>query len=62
MDDDGYEHAITNECLELSNHQLSEDGIYKNQHTFNPYNLHMGQLTVYRYWTCMHRIRKHSRL
>ncbi|KAK2157698.1 hypothetical protein LSH36_186g01008 [Paralvinella palmiformis] len=48
MDDDGFAHAITKECLAKSNHQLAEKGTYNNQHTYNPYNVHMGQLTVYR--------------
>lgn len=48
MDDDGYEHAVEDECLEQSAHQLPEGGTYNSQSTYNPYHLNMGQLTVYR--------------
>lgn len=48
MDHDAYEHSITEECLKKSNHQLSDIGTYESQVTYNPYNLHMGQMTVYR--------------
>lgn len=47
-----YEHAVTSECLQQSGH-LSEDGLpYEQTDTtaaYNPFNLPMGQLTVYRY-------------
>ena len=48
MDDDAYEHAITNECLIKSGHLSEEDAIYESQMTYDPFNIHMGQLTVYR--------------
>ena len=49
MDDDGYGHAILKECLDKTDHQMPEGGTYVNQGSYNPYNVHMGQLTVYRY-------------
>ncbi|CAH1796053.1 unnamed protein product, partial [Owenia fusiformis] len=48
MDHDAFEHAVEHECLELSNHQLPDNGKYNSQRTYNPYNRNMGQMTVYR--------------
>ncbi|XP_064617640.1 uncharacterized protein LOC135481843 [Liolophura sinensis] len=48
MDHDAYEHAITDECLEESKHQLPNEGTYESQTSYNPYNVHMGQMTIYR--------------
>lgn len=48
MDHDGYQHVVQDECLELSGHQLPPDGTYESQATSTAYNLHMGQMTVYR--------------
>ena len=48
MDHDAYQHEIEEECLEESGHSLPEDKTYESQMTFNPYDLHMGQMTVYR--------------
>ncbi|CAH1796048.1 unnamed protein product, partial [Owenia fusiformis] len=47
MDHDAFEHAVEHECLELSNHQLPDNGKYNSQRTYNPYNRNMGQMTVY---------------
>ena len=49
MDNDGYEHAIYDECTEGS-HDSDEKAIYESQSTYNPYNIHMGQMTIYRYY------------
>ena len=49
MDDDGYKHAVTHECLELSGHVMPEGGVYNSQGMKDPYIRHMGQLTVYRW-------------
>ena len=48
MDHDAYGHVITDECLEESQHQLNDEGVYESQSTYDPYNIHMGQMTVYR--------------
>lgn len=48
MDHDEYEHTITDECLEESKHQLPSGATYESQTSYNPYNVHMGQMTVYR--------------
>ncbi|CAC5391774.1 unnamed protein product [Mytilus coruscus] len=50
MDHDAYEHVITQECLKKSGrgHEDDEDRTYESQTTYNPYNVHMGQMTVYR--------------
>ncbi|VDI56209.1 Hypothetical predicted protein [Mytilus galloprovincialis] len=50
MDHDAYEHVITQECLKKSGrgHEDHEDRTYESQTTYNPYNVHMGQMTVYR--------------
>ena len=52
MDDDGYEHAITHECIEASNHTMPENGIYESQGNRDPYVIHAGQLTVHRLYDC----------
>ncbi len=52
MDHDAYQHEIEEECLEESGHQLPDDKTYESQMTYNPYDLHMGQLTVYRWVLC----------
>ena len=49
MDHDAFQHAVTDWCLEQSGHQLPEEGTYESQVTSNVYNLHMGQMTLYRY-------------
>jgi hypothetical protein len=54
MDHDAYGHEMIEECLQESGHQLPDEGIYESQKTSNVYNLHMGQMTVYRY--CIQRI------
>eukprot|EP00106_Octopus_bimaculoides_P010095 XP_014777537.1 PREDICTED: uncharacterized protein LOC106874346 [Octopus bimaculoides] len=42
MDDDAYEHAITEECLQVH-------GKKEHHHdNYNPYNIPMGQMTLYR--------------
>ena len=48
MDHDAYENTVTQECLQKSGHQLNDQGTYESQSSYNPYNLHMGQMTVYR--------------
>ncbi len=48
MDHDAYEHEITEECLAESGHTLPADGTFESQASYNPYDLHMGQMTVYR--------------
>lgn len=48
MDHDAYEHTVTDECMRASDHQLSDDGVYESQTAYNPYETHMGQMTVYR--------------
>ena len=49
MDHDAYQHEIEEECLEESGHTLPEDKTYESQMSYNPYDLHMGQMTVYRW-------------
>lgn len=48
MDDDDFEQAVTDECLQMSGHQLSDNGTYQSQTMYTPYTVNMGQLTVYR--------------
>ncbi|XP_053408776.1 uncharacterized protein LOC123561870 [Mercenaria mercenaria] len=48
MDHDAYEHAITDECLQKSSHDLPDEGTYESQDKYDPFNVHMGQMTVYR--------------
>ncbi|KAL8612256.1 hypothetical protein ACOMHN_038168 [Nucella lapillus] len=48
MDHDAYGHEVTDECLQKSQHQLSDQGIYESLNTYDPFNIHMGQMTVYR--------------
>ena len=48
MDHDAYQHVIEEECLAESGHTLPDDKTYESQMTYNPYDLHMGQMTVYR--------------
>ena len=48
MDHDAYEHTITDECLSTSHHDLPPEGTYESQTQYNPFNVHMGQMTVYR--------------
>ena len=48
MDHDAYQHEIEEECLKESGHTLPEDKTYESQMSYNPYDLHMGQMTVYR--------------
>lgn len=49
MDHDEYEHTITNECLQQGAHDLPDEGTYESQDRYDPFNVHMGQMTVYRY-------------
>ena len=49
MDHDAYQHEIEEECLEESGHTLPNDKTYESQMSYNPYDLHMGQMTVYRW-------------
>ncbi|CAD5120332.1 DgyrCDS8906 [Dimorphilus gyrociliatus] len=44
MDRDGYERVITEECLKKSNKSTN----IQFQKEYDPYNLHMGQTTIYR--------------
>lgn len=48
MDHDEYEHTITNECLQQGAHDLPDEGTYESQDRYDPFNVHMGQMTVYR--------------
>ncbi|KAK6165207.1 hypothetical protein SNE40_023561 [Patella caerulea] len=49
MDHDAYEDAIVQECIHKSGNAVDDDGhTYQSQSGYNPYNVHMGQLTVYR--------------
>ncbi|XP_059161423.1 uncharacterized protein LOC131944658 isoform X2 [Physella acuta] len=44
-----YEEAITKDCLKLSDHLAEEEGTYSNSDdAYNPLDLNMGQMTVYR--------------
>lgn len=53
MDDDGYEHAVTHECLIASGHVMPEGGTYNSQQLRDPYIRHMGQMTMYRWDLCV---------
>ena len=57
MDHDSFEDAVTTECRQTSeagelNAATDEgekaDKIYDEQTTYNPFDIHMGQMTVYR--------------
>ncbi|XP_074653031.1 uncharacterized protein LOC141907325 [Tubulanus polymorphus] len=49
MDRDAYNHAAEHECLEKSGNKVDDKhGTYQSQTSYNPYNLLMGQMTVYR--------------
>uniref|UniRef100_A0A2C9JEN2 FAM234A/B beta-propeller domain-containing protein n=1 Tax=Biomphalaria glabrata TaxID=6526 RepID=A0A2C9JEN2_BIOGL len=49
MNHDEYEEAATMECLKLSDHQVSEEGVYTHSDDeYNPLDLNMGQMTIYR--------------
>jgi len=48
MDHDAYEHAVTDECLDASGGGLPQEGTFESQTRYNPFNVHMGQMTVYR--------------
>lgn len=49
MDHDAYGHVIKDECLEKNHHQLNDNGVYQSQSDhYDPFDLHMGQMTVYR--------------
>lgn len=48
LDHDAYEHVITQECLKDDHSDEHENKIYESQTSYNPYNVHMGQMTVYR--------------
>lgn len=48
MDHDAYEHTVTDECLAASGKELPDTGTYESQTFYNPFNVHMGQMTVYR--------------
>jgi len=47
MDHDQYEDTVTKECIEEG---TTEDGeeVYESQSAYNPFDIHMGQMTVYR--------------
>ncbi|XP_014669211.1 PREDICTED: uncharacterized protein LOC106810388 isoform X2 [Priapulus caudatus] len=45
MDHDAYEAAITKECVTVGD---DDSGTFESQTEYNPYNVHMGQMTVYR--------------
>ncbi|KAH9512676.1 hypothetical protein Btru_037853 [Bulinus truncatus] len=49
MNHDEYEYSVTAECIKISNHQLTDKDIYSNvNEEYNPFDLRMGQMTVYR--------------
>ncbi|KAK3581051.1 hypothetical protein CHS0354_013959 [Potamilus streckersoni] len=49
MDNDAYEHAVTEECISKHNSDAgNENRTYESQTQYNPFNIHMGQMTVYR--------------
>lgn len=49
MSHDKYEEAITLECLKSSGNQFPEPGSEsESDNVYNPFNLKMGQMTVYR--------------
>ena len=49
MENGQYEEAVTELCLQQSDHQLPEDGVYANpDEDYNPFDINMGQMTVYR--------------
>ncbi|KAK7105709.1 hypothetical protein V1264_017053 [Littorina saxatilis] len=48
LDHDAYGHVAEDECAAKSHHQMNDDGVYESQSTFDAFNLHMGQMTVYR--------------
>ncbi|KAL3885796.1 hypothetical protein ACJMK2_025834 [Sinanodonta woodiana] len=49
MDNDAYEHTVTEECLSKHNGEaVNENRTYVSQTQYNPFNIHMGQMTVYR--------------
>ena len=44
MDHDAYQHEVYEQCS-----STEDDGrTYESQATYNPYEIHMGQMTVYR--------------
>ncbi|KAL5019654.1 hypothetical protein ScPMuIL_002546, partial [Solemya velum] len=45
LDHDSYKHAVTHECA--GDHDLPDEGTYESQTNYNPFNIHMGQMTVY---------------
>ncbi|XP_048257876.1 uncharacterized protein LOC124125677 isoform X2 [Haliotis rufescens] len=48
LDHDNYERVITKDCIKESGHELPDDGVYESQDDYNPFSIHMGQMTVYR--------------
>ncbi|XP_077868114.1 uncharacterized protein LOC144357960, partial [Saccoglossus kowalevskii] len=44
-DHDAYEESVMEDCL---NEDSDDHGIYESQTNYNPFNIHMGQMTVYR--------------
>jgi len=40
--------AVVAACLEISGNKMPDNGVYESQHTSNIYNMHMGQMTMYR--------------
>ncbi|GFR66585.1 PQQ-like domain containing protein [Elysia marginata] len=49
MDHGQYEEAVTELCLQKSDHELPDDGVYTNSDDeYNPFDVNMGQMTVYR--------------
>uniref|UniRef100_T1JFB9 FAM234A/B beta-propeller domain-containing protein n=1 Tax=Strigamia maritima TaxID=126957 RepID=T1JFB9_STRMM len=48
LDHNAYEAKITEECLQISGHKMPSNHTYESQSDYNPFNIHMGQMTVYR--------------
>ncbi|GAB6019216.1 hypothetical protein CHUAL_000827 [Chamberlinius hualienensis] len=50
MDHDAYEDAVTQECIEENRHlsSLTANRTYESQTEYDPFSIHMGQMTIYR--------------
>ncbi|XP_013379917.1 uncharacterized protein LOC106151285 [Lingula anatina] len=48
LDDHAFRHAVTDECLARGGRHPPEGGTFQDAKEYNPYDLKMGQLTVYR--------------
>ena len=46
MDHDAYQHEVYEKCTTVN--KSEDEIIYESQSTYNPYNIHMGQMTIYR--------------